>query len=137
MTVYLDTSVILRRFLGQGHALPSWGEWDQVFTSVLTRVEYLRVIDRMRLEGRIDDGERVVLHRQFGLLWETAHRIPLSALILDRAAEPFPTVLGTLDALHLASALAIAPSLAVPLTFLTHDRQLARAVESMGLQVEG
>ncbi len=137
MIVYLDTSVILSRFLGQSNALPSWGEWTQAFTSVLTEVEYFRTIDRMRLEGQIDDPERVALHRQFNLLWEAMHRISLTPPILDRAADPFPTVLGTLDALHLASALAVIPSLDAPLTFLTHDQQLGRGAEALSLQVEG
>ncbi|MFC1525431.1 type II toxin-antitoxin system VapC family toxin [Candidatus Latescibacterota bacterium] len=137
MTVYLDTSVVLSRLLGQSNALESWGDWERVYTSVLTRVEFLRVIDRLRLEGEIGDSERVALHRQFGLLWEVCHRIPLTPHILNRAAEPFPTVLGTLDALHLASALALGPDLEEPLVFLTHDQQLARAAESLGLQVEG
>jgi predicted nucleic acid-binding protein len=135
--VYLDTSVILSRFLGQSNALPSWGGWEQAFTSVLTRVEFLRVVDRMRLDGQIDDPERVALHRHFSLLWEAMHRIPLSSPILDRAADPFPTALGTLDSLHLVSALAVVPSLNAPLIFLTHDQQLARAAECLGLRVEG
>ena len=137
MIVYLDTSVVLSRFLGQANALSSWGDWEQAFTSVLTRVEFFRTADRLRLEGHIDDPERVALHRQFSILWEAVHRIPLSTSILDRAADPFPTVLGTLDALHLASVLVVSPSLDEPLTFLTHDQQLDRGAESLGLRVEG
>ncbi len=135
--VYLDTSVILSRFLGQSNALSSWGECKRAYTSVLTRVEYFRTIDRMRLEGQIDDSERVALHRQFNLLWEATHQIPLGDSILSRAADPFPTVLGTLDALHLASALAVIPSLNEDLIFQTHDQQLGRGAEALGLQVEG
>jgi len=135
--VYLDTSVILSRFLGQSNALSSWGKWRKAYTSVLTRVEYFRTMDRMRLEGQIDDSERVALHRQFNLLWEAIHRIPLGGSILSRAADPFPTVLGTLDALHLASALAVISSMDGPLIFQTHDHQLGRGAEALGLQVEG
>ena len=136
MIVYLDTSVILSRFLGQSNALASWGEWEKAFTSVLTRVEFFRTVDRMRLEGQIDDAERVVLHRQFSLFWEGAHRILLKSPIFNRAAS-FPTVLGTLDAMHLASALAVIPSLDEPLVVLTHDKQLGRSAEAVGLQVQG
>ena len=88
MIVYLDTSVILSRFLGENNALSSWGNWEKSFTSLLTRVEFLRTIDRMRLEGRIDDPERVALHQQFYLLWEAMYRIPISSPILGRAADP-------------------------------------------------
>lgn len=137
MIVYLDTSVVIGRLLGQCPSLASWGTWEQAFTSVLMRVEFARTMDRLRLEGQIDDPERACLQQQFEVVWQTTHRIPLSAAVLDRAANPFPVVLGTLDALHLASALAVAPSLKRPLTFLTHDRQLGRGVESVGLRLEG
>jgi predicted nucleic acid-binding protein len=135
--VYLDTSIILSRLLGQSNTLLSWGKWDKAFSSVLARVEFFRTIDRMRLEGQIDDSERVALHRQFNLLWETLHRIPLNTSILNRAADSLPTVLGTLDALHLACALAVIHLINEPLVFQTHDQQLGRGAQALGLQVEG
>jgi predicted nucleic acid-binding protein len=138
MTVYLDTSVILSRFLGQSNALRAWGEWDKAYVSVLSRVEFHRTMDRLRLEGTISDGERRVLHTHFHALWQATHRVPLSVSILDRAAEPFPTVVGTLDALHLASALAVARLLRKDaLVLLTHDEQLGQAAAAEGLQVYG
>lgn len=137
MTVYLDTSVILSRFLGQANALRAWGEWDQAFTSELSRIEYFRSIDRLRLENSIDDNDRAALHQHFRTLWKATHRVPLSPSILDRAAESFPTVVGTLDALHLASALAIAQTLEGDFSLLTHDAQLARAASAEGLTVVG
>lgn len=137
MTVYLDTSVVVSRLVGQSNTLASWGTWQRAFTSVLTRVEFLRTTDRMRLSGQIDDSERVSLQHHFDVVWEATNRIPLGAAVMERAAGSFPTVLGTLDALHLASALAVAPSLDEPLTFLTHDLQLGRGAEALGLRVEG
>jgi prevent-host-death family protein len=88
------------------------------------------------LDGSISDTERVALHSHFRILWEAAHQISLTAPILARAADPFPTVVGTLDAIHLSSALAITSSGVVP-TMLTHDQQLARAASSVGLDVSG
>jgi len=137
MTVYLDTSVVLSRFLGQPNALRSWGTWDRVFTSVLMRAEFFRTLDRLRLENSIDDSERVALSQHFFTLWEATYRIPLSPAVLERAAEPFPTVLGTLDALHLASALVIARAYDDRPTLLTHDRQLSQAANALGLPTEG
>ena len=137
MIAYLDTSVIVSRLTGQSPSLASWGAWDKGFTSVLTRVEFLRTCERMRLTGQIDDPERVSLLRQFDLVWQTAHQIRLTPAVIERAAGSFPVVLGTLDALHLASALTVTPSLGEPLTFLTHDQQLGRGAESLGLRVEG
>ena len=137
MTVYLDTSVILSRLLHQPNLQVDWGDWKMACTSILTRIEFLRTIDRLRLRGEIDDGERVDLHRDFSTVWECTHRVPLAHAILERAAQPFPTVLGTLDALHLASALAIPPTGKDGVIFLTHDIQLGRAAAAMDLEVMG
>ncbi len=137
MNVYLDTSVVLSRLLKQSNALLSWGRWEAAYTSVLTRLEFLRTVDRMRLAGTLDDRERVALQERFSELWQALHRVALSPPMLDRAGAPMPTVLGTLDAIHLVTALHVRDVLHVPLVFLTHDVQLATAVRAMGLPVSG
>jgi hypothetical protein len=50
-----------------------------------------------------------------------------------------PTILGTLDSIHLASALEIREATDVPvaLMFATHDEQLARGARAFGFQVIG
>ncbi len=57
--------------------------------------------------------------------------------ILERAAQPLPTVLGTLDAIHLATALLYQEAVREPLTFATHDAALARAARAHGIPVVG
>ena len=54
-----------------------------------------------------------------------------------RAAMPMPTTLGTLDAIHLATALELAPSIDGPMSLATHDEQLARAARASGMDVVG
>lgn len=138
MNAYLDTSVILSKLLNQTNQLHDWGNWENVYSSLICRVEFFRTIDRLRLESKITDEERTVLHEQFSILWETLYRIPVTELILTRAAEPFSTVLGSLDAVHLASALAVAESREPSsFIFLTHDIQLARAAKTVGYEVAG
>lgn len=137
MNVYLDTSVALRHLLRSPNTLSSWGRWDRVYASALLRVEAMRTADRLRLEGLLDDERRAELTRQIGRLVESTHTVPVTEAILKRAGEPFPTVLGTLDAIHLATALAVEAHEGVHLTFLTHDGQLGLAVQSMGIPVEG
>ena len=138
MTVYVDTSVVLSKLLSQPMAIDSWGRWNSAYASVVVRVEYLRTVDRIRLQNMISDEERVSLHRQFNKIWDAMHRIALTDSILERAAQPFPTVLGTLDAIHLASAFAVLPPRETgDIVFLTHDIQLGRAAESMGYRVDG
>ena len=62
--------------------------------------------------------------------------VPVTTGVLERAAQPFPTLIGSLDAIHLASALAVADQYD-GLIFLTHDRGLALAARAMGFEVEG
>jgi predicted nucleic acid-binding protein len=137
MTVYMDTSVILRRLLGEPDSLQPWGGWERIFTSVLTHVEYFRVIDRLRLESKIDDVTRAALQESFSIFWQTSYRVPLADSILARAALPFPTIVGSLDALHLTSALAVRSGGVKDLTVLTHDKQLGRAAVAVELPVLG
>ena len=56
--------------------------------------------------------------------------------VFQRASEPFSTVVGTLDAIHLATALSIREIENVDL-LLTHDSQLATAAKSLGFEVMG
>lgn len=52
MKVYLDSSVVVRWLRRESAALPGWGGWERVYSSVLLRVETLRTIDRIRLSRR-------------------------------------------------------------------------------------
>jgi hypothetical protein len=62
--------------------------------------------------------------------------IEIGPSILQRAAEPFPTVLGSLDAIHLASALLVKDEFE-DLPLATHDRELAIAARAVGFRVYG
>jgi hypothetical protein len=57
--------------------------------------------------------------------------------MLDRAAQPMPTELGTLDAIHLATAHLWKEMTGKGLTMATHDSALALAAEAHGLRVVG
>ena len=60
--------------------------------------------------------------------------------ILRVAAQPFPTIIAALDAIHLATAMAYRAAHFVeerPLLFATHDHQLARAARAMNFEVVG
>ena len=63
-------------------------------------------------------------------LWLSAFEMaPLDRLVLRRAAGPFSTPIGTLDAIHLATAQLWMERRNQELTLLTHDRQLAIAAD--------
>ena len=56
---------------------------------------------------------------------------------VGRAAQPMPTELGTLDAIHLATALLWKDMTGVNLVMATHDAALALGAEAHGLPVVG
>ena len=138
MIAYPDTSVVLSRLLRRPNGLSDWGAWKYAFTSYLCRVEFLRTVDRLRLQGLLDDDAVVDVREWFERLWQSLSRIRVTENVLMRSSEPFPTVLGTLDAIHLSSALlANASGVETIDMFFTHDIQLARAARSMGFPVRG
>lgn len=138
MTVYLDTSVVLSWLLNQDPSIEGWGNWQSAYTSEICRVEFHRTIDRLRLGGDLDDTERVFVHERFATLWRSVYRVRVSRALLTRTSEPFPTVVGTLDAIHLTSALAVHGRRNRRIDqFLTHDGQLATAARAVGFTVRG
>jgi hypothetical protein len=57
--------------------------------------------------------------------------------VLNRATEPLPTPLGTLDALHLATALVWRDRMGTAPVVVTHDAALALAARAFGFEVRG
>jgi hypothetical protein len=99
-------------------------------------VEAHRVLDRLRLQRAFGDAELAELHRLLQASFRALEFVPLSRAVLNRAADPFPTVLGTLDAIHLASALLWMEEKGEGMTLVTHDTQLAIAARACGLDVK-
>jgi predicted nucleic acid-binding protein len=136
MTVYVDTSVVLRILLHEPNPVAIWGQWNKAYSSSLWRVEALRTVDRLRLSHEISDTEVAELVRDIQITHETFAIHPVTNQVLQRASETFPTVVGTLDAIHLATALSVRAIENVDL-LLTHDSQLATAARSLGFEVMG
>jgi predicted nucleic acid-binding protein len=63
--------------------------------------------------------------------------VGVSDVVLERASEPLPTSLGTLDAIHLATALLWKELTNVDLVMATHDGELALGAQAHGLPVVG
>jgi hypothetical protein len=100
------------------------------------RLECLRTIDRARIRLPLDDAE--VAERRAAVLevLEGFDIVPIDAAVLQRASDPFPTTLGSLDAIHLASAL-LARARIPDLRLATHDAELAIAARAVGFNVLG
>ena len=137
MTVYLDTSTVLRILLRQPKPLAIWAEWDRAYASELLHVEACRVIDRLRLEGALDDQGVADARQQLGRIESAIASVALSRPVLQRAALPMATVVKTLDAIHLASAMLLRERRGIELSFATHDPQQARAARALGFDCIG
>lgn len=134
LNVYVDSSILLRVVLGERGRLRIWPTISAVVASELITLECLRTIDRARIRLGLADQE--VADRRAAVMEkiETFNLVPLAPAVLERAAEPFPTMLGSLDAIHLASALLVRDRFD-DLSFATHDQELAIAAKAVGFHV--
>ena len=137
MNFYIDSSVVLRVLRGQKDAWKDWGRWEKAYSSTLIRVECRRFIDRMRLEHGWSDDDVANAGLQLRRLERVLTKVRLSAVIMDRAAAPMPTIIKTLDAVHIATANLVRERLEPELTFVTHDRQQATAARALAFDCVG
>ena len=137
MIAYLDSSVLLRRLLGQPGGLREWRLVRTAVVSRLAEVECFKTLDRLRLQGGVEEARladlREALHRMFASL----EIVEVTRPVLNRAAQPSATSLGTLDAIHLASALLWRERTGRNLVLATHDDALALGARAEGLKTIG
>jgi len=137
MRAYVDTSALLRIVLREAGALDELRSCDALVSSELIAVESARAIDRLRLQGSLSTAEAA---NRLAIVSEWPEAIDLVLLrppVLARAGEPMPIPLGTLDALHLATALVWRDRMRQPLVVATHDDALALAARAFGFEVLG
>jgi len=135
VTTYVDASVVLRVLqVGIGSTSP-WPAGELVSSSLL-RVECLRTLDRARLKPGSDEIALAQDRAKVLELLGAFSFAPITDPVLQRAGDPFPTSLGSLDAIHLATALELRADIP-DLLFATHDRELALAARAVGFEVSG
>lgn len=137
MMVYLDASVVLRLVLGESAPLAIRQQFSGAVASALTEVECLRTLDRLARVDALSTDETADRRMAVYRLMEEVEVVDVSSAVLRRASEPFPTPLGTLDAIHLSTAIAWRDAREVLLTMATHDKSLATAARALGLEVIG
>lgn len=137
MTAYVDTSALLRLVLREPGALGQLRSYDALVSSELVAVESRRTIDRLRLQGALTTEEAAGRLKVIGDWLEAIDLVLLRAPVLSRAGDPLPTPLGTLDALHLATALIWRERVSPVGVIATHDVALALAARSFGFDVVG
>lgn len=138
MIAYLDTSALLRVVLRErGGLFEALKACEALVSSELLAVESFRSIDRLRLQGALST-DAAAFRRVAVTEWlEAVDLVLLQQPILARASEPFPVPLGTLDALHLATALVWRERMRQALVMVTHDGGLALAARAFGMEVVG
>jgi predicted nucleic acid-binding protein len=134
---YIDTSALLRIVLREPGALDDLRSYEMLVSSELIAVESPRTIDRLRLQGSLTTEESAARVRAVNDWLEAIDLVLLRPPVLSRAGEPMPMPLGTLDALHLATALIWRDRMGPLPTMATHDTALGLAAQVFGFEVRG
>ena len=137
MIAYLDASVVLRLVLGEPSPLANRERFLGAVASALTEVECLRTLDRLARMGSLSADEVADRRMELYRLLEQVELVDITRPVLRRASEPFPTPLGTLDAIHLATAIAWRDGQSEPVRMATHDKALGTAARAVGFDVVG
>jgi predicted nucleic acid-binding protein len=125
--IYLDTSVLLAEVLAEDRKPPSsFWQLPRISSRLL---EYDTLV---RLQVYRVEPEYLALARD--LLSETA-LLELSPHVLERALEPFPKTVRTLDALHLASLHYLHGVRAQKVSLATYDERLQDAATALGIGI--
>lgn len=125
--IYIDTSAAVKLVAPEAEtaALQAWmrsRNGETFFASQLLRIELLRTVTRIAPD-RLDRAREVVK----GLAL-----IRIDDTIVTAAESLPPTILRSLDAIHLATARSLGADVSA---FVTYDVRLADAAESFGIPV--
>jgi hypothetical protein len=123
--------------LGQRGSLREWKAVERGVASAILEVECLRTLDRLRLLEGIAEGQIARRREAVYRVVEALTVIEPTRPVLARAAQPFPVVLGTLDAIHLATAVLWRERSDAELVMATHDAALGLAARAVGFRVIG
>ncbi|HEY2434955.1 MAG TPA: type II toxin-antitoxin system VapC family toxin [Vicinamibacterales bacterium] len=137
MIAYVDTSALLRVVLRETGALDDLRGYDGLVSSELIAVESARTIDRLRTQGTLTMDEAAERIASVNEWLEAVDLVLLRPPVLSRASEPMPMPLGTLDAIHLATALLWRDRVGPLPQLVTHDAALGAAARGFGFDVRG
>ena len=139
MNVYAESSAVLAWLLGEDSA-PRVREVltgaTLVLASDLTLIECDRVLIRAVALGEIAEADAADRRAQLNAAAAHWHVLRVSTEIVERARRPFPgEPVRTLDAIHLASALAARSAIA-GVHLLSLDDRIRETARRLGLQLQ-
>src|SRR4051794_27268438 len=129
--VYVDTSALVKLVVREDEtdALDrALSTWIGVATSTIATIELERAVRRARVAER----ESVAADEAVAVLLGAVAEMPLTAQVRSTAANLDPVELRTLDAIHLASALALGDDLAA---IATYDQRMSAGASALGIRV--
>lgn len=139
MKIYAESSAVLAWLLGERdgpRAREVLAKAELVIASDLTILESDRVLVRAVALGEIEEAAAADRRARLNEAAAHWHVLRLSPEIIDRARRPLPAEpIRTLDALHLASALA-ARSSVVGVELLSLDQRIRRCGELLGFRLQ-
>jgi predicted nucleic acid-binding protein len=131
MTLYVDTSALVRRYLHDRHravVLDAMTDDDAWCASSLARTETQLALHRASVSAR----QQAELWRTLRDEWEAFWVVPLDDRCMARAVEVGATYgVRLVDAIHLAAA----DRLPHPVRYLTFERQQIPAAVALGFEV--
>jgi predicted nucleic acid-binding protein len=136
MNCYVDSSIILKYFLSDDRTFEDVRRFAKVGSSELLLIECSRVFQRYRLQQMIDDDQLADLRARLERVIRNILLIEISDTVKNLAAGPFPTIIGSLDAIHLASALTWKGiEYSDELHMLSFDRQMCLCAQALGFRL--
>jgi predicted nucleic acid-binding protein len=124
--IYADTSVVLAQLLAEDRHPPASFWQEALVSSRLLEYEIWNRVNARKLARSHGEAARSLIGR-IALL-------ELAPPVLERALEPFPEPVRTLEALHLASA-DFLRSQGQQLKVATYDERMARAAQALGFKM--
>lgn len=124
--IYLDSSVVLARLFVEGREPPAAFWEESLFSSRLLEYEVWIRLNARQLSRSYANAASAVINR--------VTLIELTPEVLERALEPFPLPVRTLDALHLAT-IDFLQRLKQDVYLATYDRRLASGAEALQIRL--
>jgi uncharacterized protein len=124
--IYVDTSVALAQLMAEDRCPPTEFWESGLVTSRLFEYELWTAIHRRRLQRTHGEAARRMI--------DSLAMTELSRDVLQRATEPFPSPVRTLDAIHLATLLFLRER-GLPMELATYDHRLSDAAKALGVSL--
>ena len=135
---YLESSALLRILLEEPFPKVKLIDFQEIYTSRITQIECYRVFNRLLLEKKLSEARSAAAIQRLRFMLKGLKVLQLHERLLKVAESSWPSPIATLDGIHLATALFLRDEKTEhSLILLTHDHQLARGAQALGLSIDG